>query len=108
MKIKLFLISLLYSINVSSLVFTEEQILDYAFVAVYNTTCEKFSSNGKRLFLRDINSAYGSLELALQDEKFGNALTSSVGIKLISGEREFCKAMAESLKETSNYNRMFR
>jgi hypothetical protein len=108
MKIKVAFISLLYSISANSLVFTDEQVLDYAFVTVYSTTCEQFSSNGKRLFLRDINSAYGSLESALQDDRFSNAFTSSVGIKLIVGEKEFCKAGIGALKDTSNYNRMFK
>jgi hypothetical protein len=108
MKIRVAFISLLYSISANSLVFTDEQVLDYAFVTVYSTTCEQFSSNGKRLFLRDINLAYGSLESALQDERFSNGFTVAVGIKLIAGDTEFCKAGIGALKDTGNYNRMFR
>lgn len=108
MKIKIIFIALFYSISANSLVFTDEQVLDYAMVLVYSTTCEDLSKNGKRLLLRDINSAYGSLESALQDERFSNGFTLPTAMKLIAGEEEFCKAGIGALKDTGNYNRMFR
>jgi len=108
MKIKIIFLALLYSISAHSLVFTDEQVLDYAMVLIYSTTCEDLSTSGERLFLRDINSAYGSLESALQDERFNNGFTMAIGVKLIAGDTEFCKAGIGALKDTGNYNRMFR
>ena len=32
----------------------------------------------------------------------------AIGVKLIAGDTEFCKAGIGALKDTGNYNRMFR
>jgi len=108
MKVTICCVFLLYSLVVNSLELTDEQVADYAFISSYNASCEKLSIKGKRLYLKDINTVYGSLEGAFKDDKFSNAVTNLISLKFTIGKSDFCDAGKGGLMDTGNYNRLFK